>query len=212
MTSDNWVYGAALLLYWLGYFIVHSLLASLPVKRWVVAHKPGFMPAYRLMLNVIAVVLLVPIVWLTVLQAWPVLWQWQGIASWIAHVLKGLALLGFIWSLKYCDLQEFFGFKQWRMHQLIAEDQENFRLSSLHRFVRHPWYFFALVLLWTQDMNVGKLITSGMATLYFAIGSRMEEKKLLVYHGERYRRYMERVPGLFPLPWKFLRRDEEQGL
>ena len=212
MTSDNWFYGTALLISWLGYFIVHSLLASLTVKRWVAAHKPGFMPAYRLAFNVIAVALLVPIVWLTALQAWPVLWQWHGIGSWLAGVLKGLALLGFIWSLKYYDLQEFFGFKQWRMHQLIPEDQESFRLSPLHRFVRHPWYFFALVLLWTQDMNVGKLITSGMATLYLMIGSRMEEKKLLVYHGERYRRYMERVPGLFPLPWKFLRRDEAQGL
>ena len=212
MTSDNWFYGTALLISWLGYFIVHSLLASLTVKRWVAAHKPGFMPAYRLAFNVIAVALLVPIVWLTALQAWPVLWQWQGTASWIANVLKGLALLGFIWSLKYYDLREFFGVKQWRMHQLIPEDQENFRLSPLHRFIRHPWYFFALVLLWTQDMNVGKLITSGMATLYLMIGSRMEEKKLLVYHGERYRRYMERVPGPFPLPWKFLRRDEAQGL
>ena len=212
MTSDNWVYGTVLLVSWLAYFIVHSLLASLPVKRWVAAHKPGFMPLYRLTFNVIAVVMLVPIVWLTTLQVWPILWQWQGICSWVAGGLKVLALLGFIWSLKYYDLREFFGLKQWRMHQLIPEDQENFRLSPLHRFVRHPWYFFALVLLWTQDMNVGKLITSSMATLYFMIGSRMEEKKLLVYHGERYRRYMERVPGLFPSPWKFLRRDEAQGV
>lgn len=203
MKSHNWVYGVTLLIAWLGYFVVHSLLASLPIKRWVAANKPGFMPVYRLAFNVIAIVLLVPIVWLTA-RAWPVLWQWQGIASWIANVLKVLALLGFIWSLKYYDLREFFGVKQLRTHQLIPEDQEIFRLSPLHRFVRHPWYFFALVLLWTQDMNVGRLITSGMATLYFVIGSRMEEKKLLVYHGERYRRYMEQVPGLLPLPWKFL--------
>ena len=40
----------------------------------------------------------------------------------------------------------------------------------------------------------------------------MEEKKLLVYHGDTYRRYMARVPGLIPLPWKTLTAAEAKAL
>jgi hypothetical protein len=43
---------------WLAYFIVHSLLASLAVKKWIAARWPDFMPAYRLAFNMIALVLL----------------------------------------------------------------------------------------------------------------------------------------------------------
>ena len=33
-----------------------------------------------------------------------------------------------------------------------------------------------------------------------------------VYHGDAYRRYRERVPALFPLPWRYLSRSEAERL
>jgi protein-S-isoprenylcysteine O-methyltransferase Ste14 len=197
---------------WLAYFIVHSVLASLAVKKWIAARWPDFMPAYRLAFNGVALVSLLPILWLMVVLPWPAVWQWQGAGKWVANGLSVLAVLGFVWSLRYYDMQEFLGLKQWRGHVTTAEDQESFQLSPLHRFVRHPWYFFAIILLWARDMNTAQFLTSVMASLYFTIGARLEERKLLVYHGERYRRYMERVPGLFPLPWKCLSATEAKKL
>lgn len=202
MTTNSWF---VLLASWVAYFVVHSALASLTVKRLVAAHWLGFMPAYRLAFNILGVVLLLPILWQITAQSWPVVWQWHGIGKWIANSLSMLALLGFIWSLKYYDMQEFLGLRQWRGHIKAPEDQEHFVISPLHRFVRHPWYFFAMVLLWARDMNAAQLLSTVLATTYFTLGSRLEEKKLLVYHGEAYRRYMEKVPGLFPLPWKYLK-------
>lgn len=202
MTTNSWF---VLLASWVAYFVVHSALASLTVKRLVAAHWLGFMPAYRLAFNILGVVLLLPILWQITVQSWPVVWQWHGIGKWIANSLSMLALLGFIWSLKYYDMQEFLGLRQWRGHIKAPEDQEHFVISPLHRFVRHPWYFFAMVLLWARDMNAAQLLSTVLATAYFTLGSRLEEKKLLVYHGEAYRRYMEKVPGLFPLPWKYLK-------
>jgi hypothetical protein len=35
---------------------------------------------------------------------------------------------------------------------------------------------------------------------------------LMRYHGDIYRRYRERVPGLVPLPWKYLRDSDVQFL
>jgi protein-S-isoprenylcysteine O-methyltransferase Ste14 len=49
-------------------------------------------------------------------------------------------------------------------------------------------------------------------TAYFIVGSRMEERKLIAYHGERYRRYMGKVAGLVPLPWKTISKAEARVL
>lgn len=57
-------------------------------------------------------------------------------------------------------------------------------------------------------MDAGFLVTAVAVSLYFIIGSKLEERKSIVYYGEVYRRYMKRVPGLFPLPWRFLSKRE----
>jgi len=201
-----------LALAWAAYFAVHSALASLGLKRWVAQHWPTFMPGYRLSFNIVAVALLVPILWFGRSLHGAPLWQWTGIAWWITNGLALAAVGGFIWSLRYYDGQEFLGLRQWRAKIKTAEDQERFHLSPLHRFVRHPWYFLALVIVWTRDMDPAFLVTALAITLYFIAGSRMEESKLLAYHGDVYRRYMARVPGLCPLPWRFLRENEAERL
>ncbi len=212
MTDSAWYDLALLLSYWLVYFVLHSVLASLGVKRHVAVAHPGLMPAYRLAFNSLSVLLLLPILWHMLRHPGPVLWQWQGSEAWLANGLALLAGLGFVLSLKYYDTQEFLGLRQLRTRTQRVEDQEHFHLSPFHRFVRHPWYFFGLVLVWTRDMNASMLLTGIMITLYFIFGSRLEEKKLLVYHGKTYRNYMERVPGLFPLPWKYISAGEAQEL
>ena len=201
-----------LLFAWLAYFALHSALASLAVKRWFAAFFPRQLPLYRLGFNMLAVLLLLPILWLTYRNPGPVLWRWQGIGFWLANGLALAALGGFVYSLKSYDMQEFLGLRQWKFHVTRVEDQEHFQLSWYHRFVRHPWYFFGFVLVWTRDMSALTLLSSAMITLYFIVGSLLEEKKLLVYHGEIYRRYMERVPGLIPLPWKYLSEMERKEL
>ncbi|HUW50699.1 MAG TPA: hypothetical protein VMV75_06760, partial [Sulfuricella sp.] len=188
MTQPVWLEMALLLGLWLAYFALHSLLASLAVKRRVARAFPGWMPLYRLSFNLLAALLLLPILWLMYSSPGPMLWRWQGMSAWLANGLALASLAGFWYSLKYYDTQEFLGFSQWRLQMRKAEDQERFRLSPFHRFVRHPWYFFGLVLIWTRDMNAAMLLSSAMITAYFIVGSRLEERKLLVYHGEVYRR------------------------
>ncbi|MBT8439166.1 MAG: hypothetical protein HKP55_03495 [Gammaproteobacteria bacterium] len=193
---------------WLLYFLLHSLLASLELKSFVVRHMPSLMPAYRLAYNLIALLLVLIPLWLTFAKASDYLWQWQGLSWWIANMLAILAIAGFFWSLKYYDGQEFLGIKQLKTDARSIEDQESFRLSPLHRFVRHPWYFLGLVLIWSREMTPYMLTSAMMMTMYFWIGSRLEEKKLLRYYGERYRLYSEKVAGLLPLPWKYLSAKE----
>lgn len=208
MNEFAWLDMALLAASWVGYFALHSVLASLAVKRRVAAAQPNLMPLYRLGFNILALLLLLPILWLTYRNPGPMLWRWQGVGAWLANGLALAAVVGFLRSLKYYDSEEFLGLRQWKSRSRRVEDQEHFHLSPFHRFVRHPWYFFALVLIWTRDMSAATLLSSAMMSVYFIIGSRLEERKLLVYHGAVYRRYLLRVPGLVPLPWKYLTAEE----
>lgn len=199
-------------LIWLAYFILHSVLAALAPKHYVERRWPDFMPLYRLSYNLLATVLLIPPLWLTFSHDGEVIWQWQGFMAWLANGLALAAVVAFWWSLRFYDTQEFLGFRQWRSRETHVEDQEHLKISPLHRYVRHPWYTIALALLWTRDMDQAWLLSTVAMTAYFVIGSRMEERKLIAYHGEVYERYRERVPGLIPMPRKILSRSQAEQL
>lgn len=213
MLSDAMYVRVGLLgLAWLVYFGLHSLFASLALKRWVAREHPGWMRGYRLLYNLCAVLLLLPPLLLTYRVRGPWLWEWTGAGWWLANGLAVAAALGVVWSLRWYDVSEFLGTRQWRGDARTPEDQEGFHLSPLHRFVRHPWYSLGLVLVWTRDMDPALLTTAVMITLYFALGSRLEERKLLIYHGEVYRRYRRQVPSLIPRPWRCLNRRQARDL
>ena len=61
-------------------------------------------------------------------------------------------------------------------------------------------------------MNAPLLVSAVVVTLYFVVGSRLEENKLVAMHGDTYREYRRRVPGLVPLPWKWLSVAEAAAL
>ncbi len=210
--SDNFQTVLVLVLAWGIYSAIHSWLASLQLKRLVVRRWPSLMPAYRLLFNGVATLLLIPPLWLSFTLPGPQFWRWDGIYWWVANGLALLALLGVAWSMRDYDSGEFLGTRQWREKEMAAEDQEGFHISPLHRFVRHPWYSLSLVLIWTRNMDLAFLVTAVVMTLYFIIGARLEEQKLIVYHGEKYRRYREMVPGLVPIPWRYLSRTQAKVL
>ena len=208
---DIW-YLAILTLSWLAYFLLHSFFASLFFKRIVEKKFPGLMPVYRLMFNALAVILLVVPLWLLFSYEGETIIAWTGVFKWLSHLLLFSVIWGFLWSMRYYDGSEFLGIRQLRDNVSNVKDQENFHISPLHRYVRHPWYFLGLVLIWSRDMNAAFLVSASMMTAYFVIGSRAEEKKLFEYHGEVYREYVRRVPGLLPLPWKYLNKSEAEQL
>ena len=194
---------------WLTYGGLHSWLASLGLKDRVARRWPGLAPAYRLLFNGLAVVLVLPPLWLTWRYPGDALWHWPGWIAWPAAVA---AVAGYLWSLRWYDGMDFLGLRQWRGRNRSAAWHDSLVLSPLHRYVRHPWYSLGLLYLWTRDLNAAWLLATLMVTLYLVVGSRLEERKLIALFGESYRLYQARVPGLIPLPWRYLRADEAEGL
>lgn len=197
---------------WLAYAALHSLLAALPVKAAVTRRWPGFAPYYRLAYNLIALVLVLPLAWAAYAIPGDWLWRWTGPWAWLANGLALAALAGFWFSSDTYDMGEFLGLKPLRERRADAAEHDGFRISPLHRNVRHPWYALGLLLIWTRDMNAPLLISAVAVTLYFVLGSRLEEKKLEAHFGAAYREYKKKVPGLLPLPWKRLSAAEAAAL
>jgi len=191
-------------LIWLAYLLLHSVTASLWMKHKLARLFPHHTPWYRLGYNLFALITLTPPLWLLHQGHAVKLYALEGVYFWLVNALALLAIGGFFYSTRFYDSAEFLGLRQISEQEKNVEDQETFKLSPLHHYVRHPWYFFALVLIWTRDMNSLMMVTAILLSLYFIFGSRLEERKLIQYHGQVYREYMRYVPGVFPLPWKIL--------
>jgi len=179
---------------WVGYGVIHSLLASITVRDRIVRRWPSIRNRYRLIYNLLAIVLLAPPLWWMYGIDGTSLWRWHGVWGWIADALALAAIAGFLWSLRYYDNLDFLGLRG--TDQAHAE----LRLSPLHRRVRHPWYFLSLIILWTRDMNVAFVVAAVVLTIYLAVGIRFEEAKLVRQFGDAYRQYQKLVPALFPRP------------
>lgn len=201
-----------LALYWASYFVLHSVLASLAFKNWFARRFPAWLARYRLLYNMLSVVLLIPAGFLMFRFDAEPLWRWEGLLLWLSNGLALAAVLAFVASLRSYEMEGFSGLRGWNRGQGDPRDKGGLRISYWHRFVRHPWYFFALVILWTRDMNAAQFLSYSMMSVYFVIGSRLEEQKLCVFHGEAYREFQQRVPALCPLPWRYLSEEDARRI
>ncbi|HKJ71262.1 MAG TPA: hypothetical protein VKA55_05880 [Gammaproteobacteria bacterium] len=196
-----------LALAWAVFFAAHSLLASRRAKAAVSRRWPHRAGAYRLAYNLLALALLVPVLVLSLAADGPMLVTWTGPAWWLAQAAALAAVTGFAVSLHAYDMDHFLGLRQLRGPAVTdggEEPWEPLRISGFHRFVRHPWYFFGLVILWTRDLNAAGLVSAAAVTAYLVVGSRLEERKLIDTYGAAYAAYRGRVPGLLPLPGRHL--------
>ena len=78
----------------------------------------------------------------------------------------------------------------------------NFTLRGPYLWVRHPLYFFMIVLIWSYpDVGSDRLLFNILWTLWIVVGSFLEERDLIAEFGEKYHQYQKTVPMLFP--WRF---------
>lgn len=188
--------------------IIHSILASLWVKelvrrRFAKLYERG----YRLFFNVFAVVSLMPVLALVVLLPDRLIYSIPAPWSLLTLGVQGLALIGLAYGVFQTGAMNFLGLEQLLDPQAAAR-QRPLVTGGLYRYVRHPLYFFGLLLIWlVPRMSWNWLTFSLGATLYLTIGTLFEERKLRREFGEEYEQYRRRTPMLIPR-WKFPKRTE----
>ena len=140
-------------------------------------------------------------------------WQWRPLPEvlWsagdpvVAMALTGLSLFGFVIVLASSYLInhfELFGLQQ-VMHNMTGREAPPpvFRTPLLYKIVRHPLYLGFIIAFWvTPSMTVGHLLFAAATTAYIVIGALLEERDLVAFFGDDYRRYRERVSML--VPWR----------
>jgi protein-S-isoprenylcysteine O-methyltransferase Ste14 len=179
---------------WLLFAISHSLLAGTTLSRLFGRYG-------RLVFNCLAVVIvLLPFAISAQLPAY-LLWSEPDWLRWIRYGVSATVVLTFIHTLKFYSLPGFLG---------LQAETWALTFSPWHRWVRHPWYFLALILIWMHPMSETWLVTAFCITLYLVIGSRIEEKRILRYHPGSYAEYCRIVPGL--IPWRGCALDEATRL
>ena len=181
-----WLWGSSL-----GFALTHSLLASRRCKHR--ADAAGLSAQhYRLAFTVSALVLTAA--WLGFVRTLPdaPLYRLHGPALIPCYALQ---LLGawIVWrAARAFDMRIFLGLAP------FPPGGEPFVERGIYRHLRHPMYTGVLLILFAMPaQSVNSLHLYAAVTLYFALGSRLEERRLAADHPE-YADYRRRVPAFWP--------------
>jgi protein-S-isoprenylcysteine O-methyltransferase Ste14 len=123
-----------------------------------------------------------------------------GPARWALRGLFVVSLLGFAWGARALGPFDSLGLRAIRRHrQGKPAEVLRFRIRGPYRWVRHPLYFFALVLFWAQpELTASRLLFNVLWTSWVWVGTVLEERDLVATFGQPYRDYQRRVPMLIP--------------
>lgn len=189
--------------------VQHSLMARPGFKAWVTHHVPTNLERATYVVLSSAVLAFVMWQW----RPLPTI-VWQVDAAWAQTVLWILFASGWILALAatfFTDHFELLGLKQalayFRGHRHVPSE---FREVAVYRWVRHPIMLGQIVAFWaTPTMSVGHLLFATVMLAYTLIGLYFEERDLIAAHGDAYRTYRRRTPGLIPRPPRPQTRKEE---
>jgi protein-S-isoprenylcysteine O-methyltransferase Ste14 len=181
------------------FFIQHSGMVRATFRNWLSSTVPRhYYPATYSIASGIVLTMMV-LLWQT---SQTVLFRIQGPLETLPRAISLLAIAGFIWGVRALRTFDAFGRIPIVVHlrgkQLRPPD---FVLRGPYLWVRHPLYFFMLVLLWSApNVTSDRLLLNVLWTFWIVLGSYLEEKDIVTEFGERYRDYQKTVPML--LPWR----------
>lgn len=184
--SALWIWASGL-----AFAAFHSATATETCKRMFYGRGMSAR-AYRLLYSMVAVVLTV--LWLAFVRSLPdtPLYQVHAPLSFGFRALQALGLFVVVQSFRVIDARVFLGLAA------APGGKEPFRVQGIYRHMRHPMYSgVLLMLLANPSQSVNSLHMLAVIALYFLIGSRLEERRLLAVH-PGYADYRLHVPAFVP--------------
>jgi protein-S-isoprenylcysteine O-methyltransferase Ste14 len=181
---------------WIGYGLIHSLLASVPIKEKFRRLLGLGFRYYRLAYSLIALGLLALLIFWQLRTPSLQMWEPNLYTRIPASILVLLGLASIIICLKkYLISREGFS-------DLFFEGKKPaLQIKGLHRLVRHPLYLSTFIFL-TGLLIAFPFLSFALSTIviigYTVFAIPLEEQKLVELYGQEYLRYKKEVPALIP--------------
>ncbi len=185
--------------------VFHSLMAAVGFKALMLSlmGERAYLGLYRLLYNIVSVVTFAPILLWAAAEPGDPIWSLDGAAAGLFVVLQGVGIVGLLISLLQIDGLRFIGLRQAAAYfngDPLPLPAEPLTVNGVYRLVRHPLYLFSLLFIWfLPTMSAAALGLAIGATVYFVLGSLLEEQKLKQQFGKAYVEYQQEVPWMIPL-------------
>lgn len=181
------------------FFIQHSLMIRKSFRKTVLDKFPTHFHGWVYTMASALVIFILVIFWQ---QADQIIWQASG---WWRLFLRAVFIsgsAGIMWSVLSLQHFDAFGTGMIRAHvRQVKTDSSPLASKGPYRFVRHPIYFFILLMLWSYpDTTLDRLLFNTLFSIWMIAATFWEERDLKDAFGEAYRDYQKRVPML--IPWK----------
>jgi len=126
----------------------------------------------------------------------------SGAAGWALRAAFLLTLAGFGWGIGPLGSIDTFGIKSVLAFLKGTKPQPNpMIIKGPYRRVRHPLYFFAILLFWSCPViTADRLLFNVLWTTWVVLATKLEERDLVSHFGDSYVRYQNDVPMI--LPWR----------
>jgi protein-S-isoprenylcysteine O-methyltransferase Ste14 len=186
-----------LVLGWVVYFYLHSLLAATSVKAFFANRFSLTSPrTYRIGYNIIGLTGILLLFYFQFILPSTILFQPGLITICIALGLMLIGLIIMIVAIRNYDWKSFVGISEEKIYALV--------IAGMNKYVRHPLYsgtmlFVAGYFIWQPYFK--NLLLMFLMWIYLAIGIFYEEKKLVNLYGNVYKNYQKRVKKMIPFIW-----------
>ena len=183
--------GCLVWLYTFVFAVVHSLMATNSIKTKLYARELA-VHHYRLFYSVFGII--TTLIWLWAIYVLPdtPLYHIEGVLAYILYVLQVAGVLIALAAFAPIDGAIFLGFKKAE----ISSDP--FIIQGVFQYVRHPMYVGAMLFLLAKpEQSLIGFHFALAVSLYFIIGSKLEEKRMLAEHPS-YADYQQQVGAFIP--------------
>jgi protein-S-isoprenylcysteine O-methyltransferase Ste14 len=189
-------------IFWVLWCALHSTLIAPTVTETMKKKLGDGFRFYRLLYNGVSLVTLIPLVFFSMSIRQTPFFRWEGYLV-IVRYLVVVSLSLFVAGARHYSLSQLFGIRQiktGRASRAVSE-VDTFDTSGILGVIRHPWYIAGILLVWAGDISLSTLLINIVIMAYFVIGTFLEERKLLLEFGDRYREYQKNVSMFLPYKW-----------
>jgi protein-S-isoprenylcysteine O-methyltransferase Ste14 len=196
MISSTIIMGA----YFVLFAVVHSLLADPRFKsRAKKAIGNSFDRWQRLAYNLLALLMMLPFLNILIFLPDRILYSIPAPWNWLMLVAQLLAAVALLQTIRMTGVSYFLGLSQLQGANGPASGEGGLVTDGFYCHIRNPLFFFSAVFLWLSPLMTENLLAFNiLATIYFYLGARHEERSLKEEFGEEYEEYQKAVPMFLP--------------